>query len=207
MDRRGGYNQRLIWCHQLQHHPSLITMNSSPTTYHSNQTLNWDSNNISLPNLFLFKHWDLCSIYRWSEGSFTINDFLIIGKICSQAHRCWIDTWIRILTHMHSSRRHWPCGDSGTMRISLPIDQRILECWEVFCRAPLNGGACICKAVSPLRGWIGELIGDITCTSNLGNLAMEVMDDFFLFFVLGNVTTEMIGDDRPYSWFWGWCPV
>ena len=28
---------------------------------------------------------------------------------------------------------------------------------------------------------------------------MEVMDDLFLFFVLGHVATEMIGDDRPYS--------
>ena len=28
---------------------------------------------------------------------------------------------------------------------------------------------------------------------------MEVMDDFFLFFVLGHVATEMIGDDRTYS--------
>ena len=27
---------------------------------------------------------------------------------------------------------------------------------------------------------------------------MEVMDDIFLFFVLGNVATQMIGDDRPY---------
>ena len=62
----------------------------------------------------------------------------------------------------------------------------------------MNGGACICKIVSPLRNCIGELIGDITCTSNLGNLAMEVRDDFFLFFVLGYVATEMIGDDRPY---------
>ena len=85
------------------------------------------------------------------------------------------------------------------MRISLPIDQHTLECREVLCRAPLNGGSCICKVVSPLRDCIGELIGDITCTSNLGNLAMEVMDDLFLFFVLGHVATEMIGDDRPYS--------
>ena len=47
--------------------------------------------------------------------------------------------------------------------------------------------------------FIGELIGDITCTSNLGNLSMEVMDNFFLFFALGHVATEMTGDDRPYS--------
>ena len=109
-----------------------------------------------------------------------------------------MDTWIQILTHMDSSRRHWPCGDSGTMRISLPFDQRTLECREVLCRAPLNGGNCICKAVSPLRGCVGELIGDITCSQNLGNLAMEVMDDLLFFFVLGHVATEMIGDDRPY---------
>lgn len=50
-----------------------------------------------------------------------------------------------------------------------------------------------------MRGFIGELIGDITCTSNLGNLAMEVMDDLLLFFVLGHVATKMIGDDRHYS--------
>ena len=102
-----------------------------------------------------------------------------------------MDTWIQILTHMDSSRRHWPCGDSETMRILLPFDQRTLECREVLCRAPLNGGNCKCKLVSPLRGCVDELIGDITCTSNLGNLAMEVMDDFFLFFVLGHVATEM----------------
>ena len=52
---------------------------------------------------------------------------------------------------------------------------------------------------SPLRDCIGELIGVIIYTSNLGNLAMEVMDDLFLFFVLGHVATEMIGDDRSYS--------
>ena len=92
-----------------------------------------------------------------------------------------MDTWIRSFKHMDSSIRHWSCGDSGTMRISLPFDQRTLECREVLCRTPLNGGNCICKAVSPLRDCVGELIGDITCTSNLGNLAMEVMDDFSLF--------------------------
>ena len=85
------------------------------------------------------------------------------------------------------------------MRISFPIDQCTLEFREVLCRAPLNGGNCICKAVSPFRGCVGELIGDVTCTSNLGNLAMEVMDNLFLFFVLGHVGTETIGDDRPYS--------
>ena len=110
-----------------------------------------------------------------------------------------MDTWIQILTHMDSSIRCWPCGDSRTMKISLPIDQRTLEFWEVLCRAPFNGGNCICKAVSPLRGCVGELICDITYTSNLGNLAMEVMDEFFLFFVLGHVATEMMGGDRPYS--------
>ena len=67
----------------------------------------------------------------------------------------------------------------------------------------MNGGNCICNALSPLRDCVGEIIGDITCTSNLGNLAMKFIDDLFLFFVLGHVTTEMIGDDRPYSWFWG----
>ena len=141
----------------------------------------------------------MCSIYRWAEGSFTINEFLIIGKTCSQVQRYQMDTWIWSLTHMHSSRRHWPCGDSGTMIISLPINQRTLECREVLCRAPLNGGNCIWKVVSPLRDYIGELIGDITRTSNLGKLAMEFMDDFLLFFVLGHVETKMVGDDRTYS--------
>ena len=82
---------------------------------------------------------------------------------------------------MDSSRRHCPCGDSGTIIILFPFDQHTLECREVLCRAPLNGGNCICKAVSPLRGYVGELIGDITYTSNLGDLAMEFMDDLFLF--------------------------
>ena len=92
-----------------------------------------------------------------------------------------MDTWIQSLTRMDSSRRHWPCGDSGTMRIFLPFDQRTLECWEVHCSAPLNGGSCICNAVIPLRGSVGELISDITYISNLGNLAIEVMNDLFLF--------------------------
>ena len=92
-----------------------------------------------------------------------------------------MDTWIQSLTHMDSSIRHWPCGDSRTMRISPPFDQCTLECWEVLCRAHLNGGNCICKAVSPLRGYVSELIGDITYTSILGNLAMEVMHDLFFF--------------------------
>ena len=99
---------------------------------------------------------------------------------------------------MDSYRRHWPCGDSETMRISLPFDQHTLECREVHCKSPLNGGNYICKEVSPLRGCVGELTGDITCTSNLGNLAMEFMDDFFFSFVIGHVATKMIGDDRPY---------
>ena len=89
------------------------------------------------------------------------------------------------------------------MRISLPIDQRTLECREVLCIAPLNGGNYIYKSVSLLRDYVGELIGDIKYTSNLGNLAMEVIDDLFLFFVIGHIATEMIADDRPYSWFWG----
>ena len=84
------------------------------------------------------------------------------------------------------------------MKISLPFDQHTLECREVLCRVPLNRGNCICKVVSPLRGCVSELIGNITYTSTLGNLAMEVMDDLFLFFVLWHVATEMIGDDRPY---------
>ena len=85
------------------------------------------------------------------------------------------------------------------MIISLPIDQHTLEWREVLCRAPLNGGNCICNTINPLKDCVGELIGDKTCTSNLGNLAMEVMDDLFLFFVLGNVETKVIGDDRTYS--------
>ena len=85
------------------------------------------------------------------------------------------------------------------MIISLPNDQRTLECREFLCRAPLNGGDCICNALSPLRDCVGELIGDITYTSNIGNLAIEVMDDLYLFFVLGHVATQMIGNDRPYS--------
>ena len=108
-----------------------------------------------------------------------------------------MDTWIQILTHMHSSRRHWPCGDSRTMRISLPIDQRALECSEVLYRAPLNGGTYICNVVSPLRDCVGELIGDITCTSNLGNLLMKVIDDLFLFFVLGHVAAKIMGMIDP----------
>ena len=67
------------------------------------------------------------------------------------------------------------------MRISLLFDQHTLECREVHFNAPLNGGSCICKAVSPLRGCIGELIGDITCTSNVENIAAKVIDDLFLF--------------------------
>ena len=110
-----------------------------------------------------------------------------------------METWIQSLTHMHSSRRHWPSGDSRTMRIFLPIDQCDLECQEVLCRAPLNGGTFICNTLSPLRDYVGELIGDITCTSNLGNLAMEVRNYLSLFFSLGNIATEMIGVDRPYS--------
>ena len=69
----------------------------------------------------------------------------------------------------------------------------------MLCRAPLSGVTCICKALSPLRDCVSELIGDITYISNLGNLAMEVIDDLFLLFVLWHVATEMVGDDRPYS--------
>ena len=90
-----------------------------------------------------------------------------------------MDTWIRSLTHMDSSRRHWPCGDSGTMIISLPFDQHTLECREVNCSAPLNGGSYICNAVSLLRGSVFELISDITYTSNLGNITIEAMNDLF----------------------------
>ena len=82
-----------------------------------------------------------------------------------------MDTWIQILTHMDSSRRHWPCGDSRTMRIILPFDQINLECRKFIWKSLMNGGSCICKAVIPLRGRVGELIGEITYTSNLGNLA------------------------------------
>ena len=121
MDIRGGYNQLLIWCHHLQHHPSLITMHISPVACHSNQFLNWNSSSISLLKFFLLKHYYMCSIYRGSEGSFTINDFIIIGKTCYQSQRYQMDTWIQILTHVNSYRRHWPSGDSGTMRISLPM--------------------------------------------------------------------------------------
>ena len=83
----------------------------------------------------------------------------------------------------------------GTMIIALPCYQRPLKCREVHYSAPLNGGSCICNGVIPLRGNIGELISDITYTSNLGNVAIEVMNDFF---VLGHIETQMIGDDRPY---------
>ena len=122
----------------------------------------------------------MCSFYRATKGSFSINEFIIIGKTCSQAQRYYMEIWILILTHMDSSRMYWPCEDSRTMRISLPFDQRTLECREVNCTAPLNGGSCICNAVSPLKGNVGELISDITNTSNLGNIAKEVMDGFFL---------------------------
>ena len=33
----------------------------------------------------------------------------------------------------------------------------------------------------------------------LETFQMEFIDDLFLFFVLGHVATEMMGDDRPYS--------
>ena len=62
-----------------------------------------------------------------------------------------MDTWIQSLTHMESSTRKWPCGDSGTMRISLPIDQCTLECREVHCSAPFNGGPCIAMQLVPLE--------------------------------------------------------
>jgi len=75
-----------------------------------------------------------------------------------------MDAWIQILTHMDSCRRHWPCGDSGTMRIFLPFDEHTLEFREVYCSAPFNEGSCICKKFSPLRGSIGELISYITYT-------------------------------------------
>ena len=64
-----------------------------------------------------------------------------------------------------------------TMRIPLSGDQRTLECWEVHCSAPLNGGRCTCNAISPFRGSVGDLISDITYTSNLGNLTIEVMNE------------------------------
>ena len=66
----------------------------------------------------------------------------------------------------------------GTMRIPLLGDQRTLECREVHCSAPLNGGCYICNVVIPFRGSVGEFISDITYTSNLGNLTIEAMNDF-----------------------------
>ena len=91
---------------------------------------------------------------------------------------------------MDSSRRHWPCGDSGTVRISLPFEQHTLECWEVHCNASLNGGSCIWNKFSPLRGIFGELISDIKYTSNLGNLVIEFMNDFL---IIGNTCSQVQG--------------
>ena len=66
-----------------------------------------------------------------------------------------------------------------TMRILLRGDQHTLECREVHCNAPLNGGSCICNVVSALRGSVGELISDIIYNSNLGNLTIEAMNALF----------------------------
>ena len=101
-----------------------------PKSYHSinfssssstNQTLNWKFSTISLLKLFLLKHLDFCSIYRWNICCFAINNFQKLGKTCFHSCRCQMDTWVWSLTHVNSSRRHWPSGDSRTMRISLPM--------------------------------------------------------------------------------------
>ena len=104
--------------------------NKVPKPHHSinlssssfkNLALNWKSSSISLLKLFLLKHLDLCSIYRWNIGCFAINKFPKIGKTCFHSCICQMDTWIQILTHVNSSRRHWPSGDCRTIRISLPM--------------------------------------------------------------------------------------
>ena len=168
----------------------LMSPAPASTQPHRNQHLSSSISFLSLSQLRIQQHFFTKVLpplalgfvlnLQGTEGSLSINDFLIIGKTCSQAQRCYMDTWIRILTHMDSSRRHWPSGDSETMRISLPFDQCTLECREVLCKAPFNGGNYICNKFSPLRHSFGELISDITYTSNLGNLAIEVMNDFFL---------------------------
>ena len=95
-----------------------INLSSSSST---NQTLNWKFSSISLLKFFLLKHLYLCSIYRWNVGCFAINNFPKIGKTCFHSCRCQMYTWIWSLTHVNSSRRHWPSGDSRKMRISLPM--------------------------------------------------------------------------------------
>ena len=90
-----------------------------------------------------------------------------------------MDSWIQILTHMDFLEGTDHVEIPGTMRISLPGDQHTLECRELHCSAPLNGGKCICNAISPFRSNIGDFISDITYTSNLGNLTIEAVNDFF----------------------------
>ena len=90
-----------------------------------------------------------------------------------------MDTGIRSLTHMESLEGTGHVEIPGTMRIQLPSDQHSLECREVHCSAPLNGGCCICNTFIPFRGNVGEFISDITYTSNLGNLIIEAMNKFF----------------------------
>ena len=111
----------LIWSDPSSNVPKPhhnINLSSSSCT---NLALNWKSSSISLLKFFLLKHLDLCSIYRWNVGCFEINCIPKIGKTCFHSCRCQMDTWIWSLTHVNSSRRHWPSGDSGTMRISLPM--------------------------------------------------------------------------------------
>ena len=111
----------LIWSDPSNNDPKphhSINLSSSSFT---NQALNWNFSSISLLKFFLFKHLYLCSIYRWTVGCFAINEFIIIAKTCFHSCRFQMDTWIRSLTHVNSSRRHWPSGDSRTMRISLPM--------------------------------------------------------------------------------------
>ena len=98
-------------------HHNINLSNSSYT----NITLNWKFSSISLLKFFLLKHSNPCSIYKWIKGSFTINYFQIIGKTCSQSCRCQMYTWIRSLTYVNPSWRHWPSGDFRTMRISLSM--------------------------------------------------------------------------------------
>ena len=138
-------------------HHSINLSNSSYT----NLALNWKFSSISLLKFFPLKHLDLCSIYRWTVGCFAINDFPIIGNTCFQSCRCQMDTWIWSLTHVNSSRRHWPSGDSRTMKISLPMWPTHLWMLGSALQSNLAWGTYISNTLSPLRGNIDEISYDI----------------------------------------------
>ena len=109
----------LIWSDPSSNDPQPHHSINLSSSCYTNLTLNWKSSSISLLKFFLLKHSYLCSIYRWNEGSFAMNEFPIIINTCSHSCICQIDTWIWSLTHVNSSWRHWPSGDSETMKILL----------------------------------------------------------------------------------------